>query len=212
MPALKRNRLQLLQNRKRLSLVKRGAKILSDKRDSLLKEFRGMVAEVRDARRDLDKKIDVAGKSMLLARSMESVEGLESAAAAASSKVVFPVSIKRVWGVKIPEIDYHTQRRSLFDRGSLPGYRHPVVDKTAGRFEDVIDAVVKSAVVESRFNAIGGAIRTTSRRVNALEQVIEPEIAKEIGVIGDYLEEMSREEIFRIKRYKALKLRKDSNH
>ena len=205
MPALKRNRLQLLQNRKRLSLVKRGAKILSDKRDSLLKEFRGMVAEVRDARRDLDKKINIAGKSLLLARSMESVEGLESSAAAASSRVEFPVSVRRVWGVKIPAIDYHTQRRGLFDRGSLPGYRHPIVDKTAGRFEDVIDSVVKSAVVESRFNAIGGAIRTTSRRVNALEQVIEPEIEKEIGIISDYLEEMSREEIFRIKRYKALK-------
>jgi vacuolar-type H+-ATPase subunit D/Vma8 len=38
--------------------------------------------------------------------------------------------------------------------------------------------------------------------------MVEPEIEKEIGVITDYLEEMSREEIFRMKRYKALKLRR----
>lgn len=205
----KTSRLELLRLRKRRELVARGIHILSSKRDALLAEFRGIVVEVRDRRRDLDDSVISAQKALTIAGALEPASAIMTQSLSAQRKISFDMSLKNVWGVKIPSIDFPDLRRGPFERGSAPGFRNPSVDEASGLFEEALDCLMKSAVAEHRLLSIGGAIRAATRRVNALERKVEPEIKKDIGTIMTNLEEKAREETFRLKRYKSLRERRE---
>lgn len=202
-----KSRQQLLQLRNKKQIVERAVTILSDKRDALMKEFHGMARHALKVRRELEEKIKTASRSFLLARGIEPHDRLVTAALAAGKGELSPVKVKNIWGVKIPVVEHTELERGLFEIGSAPGFRSPVVDESADRFEKVNNALITSAIAESRIMVIGGALRSTNRRVNALEQLIVPKIVSEIEGIRRRLEEMSREELFRLKRYKRLKRR-----
>ncbi|MFQ5431665.1 MAG: V-type ATP synthase subunit D [Nitrospinota bacterium] len=202
-----KNRLQLLKLRNKKKIVERAVTILSDKRDALMKEFHGVSRHALKARRELEKKIQTASRLLLLARGIEPHNRLVTAALAARKNELSPVNVNNIWGVKIPVIEHTEHERGLFEIGSAPGFRSPVVDETADGFGKVNNALIVSAVAESHIMVIGGALRSTNRRVNALERLIVPKIASEIEGIRSRLEEMSREELFRLKRYKRLKRR-----
>lgn len=204
----KRNRLRLLQLQRNLLFISQGIKILTDKRDALMKEFHGLIRKTYDVRKVLNENLKTAARSLLIAQGIEHNRSLTSSAWAAQRKLIFPVMTKNIWGVRIPIVDFPDVRRGYFERGAAPGYRNPIVDETTSKFETVINSLVKSSITENHLTVIGRAIRTTNRKVNALEQIMAPEIKTEIARIRTYFEEMSREEIFRMKRYKKLKTKK----
>lgn len=204
----KTSRLELLRLRKRRELVAKGINILTSKRDALLAEFRGTVREVRDQRKELDDNIISAQRALTIAGAVEPASNIMTQSLSAQRKISFDVSLKNVWGVKIPSIEFPDLRRGPFERGSAPGFRNPAVDEAGGLFEDALDSLMKSAVAEHRLLSIGGAIRAATRRVNALERKLAPEIKKDIETIMTNLEEKAREETFRLKRYKSLRERR----
>ena len=203
----KKSRIELLNLKRQLLLVKQGTRILAAKRDALMKEFHGMARKVYLARRLMADTFRLAGKNLMLARAIEPGRGLVTAAMAARRDIPLAASIRKVWGVNIPSIDFPPLRRGHLDRGSAPGYRSPVVDETAAAFEDAIGALIESAVAENHLTNIGGAVKATSRRVNALEMRVAPELARDAAVISFRLEEQAREETFRMKRFKLLRAR-----
>ncbi len=141
----KKSRIELLNLKRQTELVKQGAHILTAKRDALMKEFHGMARKVLLTRQKMADTLGLAGKSLLLARAIEPHRGLVTAALAAQTEIPLTVSARSVWGVKIPSVSFPLLRRHHFDRGSAPGYRSPVVDETAGHFEDAIGALIEGA-------------------------------------------------------------------
>ncbi|TMI89931.1 MAG: V-type ATP synthase subunit D, partial [Bacillati bacterium ANGP1] len=73
---------------------------------------------------------------------------------------------------------------------------------SADQFEEVLAAVLEVASTEVTLRKIGEEIKKTTRRVNALEQVVIPRIRGEIRFIRDVLEQRAREDVFRLKRIK----------
>lgn len=204
----KKSRIELLNLKKQGLLVAQGIKILSSKRDALMREFRGLVRAALEVRKKLTEKMGRGGTTLMLANAAEPYRGLVTAGLAAQRDIKLKTSIKTVWGVKIPSIETPPLRRGPFERGSSPGYRSPAVDETAGQFEEIIGVLVESAVAESRLSGVGGAVKKTNRRLNALEMRVAPEIKRETAVIRLHLDELAREETFRLKRFKTLRERK----
>jgi len=66
----------------------------------------------------------------------------------------------------------------------------------------VVEALLEVAGTEITLRKIGEEIKKTTRRVNALEQVVIPRIRGEIRYIRDVLEQRAREDVFRLKRIK----------
>jgi V-type H+-transporting ATPase subunit D len=62
--------------------------------------------------------------------------------------------------------------------------------------------------LQSSFMALDKAIRITNRRVNALEKVIQPKIEETISYIIGELDELEREEFFRLKKVQEKKKEK----
>jgi V/A-type H+/Na+-transporting ATPase subunit D len=78
-----------------------------------------------------------------------------------------------------------------------------VIDETASAFEDLVESIIQSAEVETTMKRLLDEIEKTKRRVNALEYKVIPELTGARDFIKMRLDEMEREELFRMKRIKA---------
>jgi V/A-type H+-transporting ATPase subunit D len=197
-------RVELIRLKRAALLVSQGIRILSAKRDALTLEFGGLVTKARATGLKLAEDMGSAEKSLLVASALEPKSGVATAALSAARNVRFRTSVKNVWGVRIPSAIFPDTRRAPFDRGSAPGYRQPSVDETSGYFEKAIRSLLENAIDENRLSTIGGALKSATRRVNALEMRVAPEIKAETAQIQLRLEEIEREEKFRQKRYKSI--------
>jgi V-type H+-transporting ATPase subunit D len=65
--------------------------------------------------------------------------------------------------------------------------------------------LIKLSSLQTAFLTLDEVIKITSRRVNALEHVVIPKIRAHIQYIDRELEELEREDFFRLKRVQGLK-------
>ena len=78
----------------------------------------------------------------------------------------------------------------------------PTIDEAADAYSDLIQNIVKAAEMEATLKKLLAEIESTKRRVNALEFKVIPEMKEAQTFIQLRLEEMEREETFRLKRFK----------
>lgn len=76
-------------------------------------------------------------------------------------------------------------------------------EQVRGKLAELMPELVKLMALETNIRRIAAALKQTHRQVNALNQVIIPELAREKNRIEQQLEEKERETIFQIKRLKA---------
>ncbi len=79
------------------------------------------------------------------------------------------------------------------------------IDETATSFEGILNLIIAMASNEVRVKRLGDEIRKTTRRVNALEQVVIPALEEQSRFIERTLEEREREDLFRLKRLKRMR-------
>jgi len=106
-------------------------------------------------------------------------------------------------GVVVPQIESSKVKKSLVDRGYGVLGTSTVIDETASSFEDLVESIILSAEIETTMKRLLNEIEKTKRRVNALEYKVIPELTEARDFIKMRLDEMEREELFRMKRIKA---------
>ena len=74
-------------------------------------------------------------------------------------------------------------------------------------FSKAVDVLVQLATLQTSFVILDEAIKVTSRRVNALDTVVIPRIGNTVEYIKSELDELEREEFFRLKRSQDKKKR-----
>lgn len=72
-------------------------------------------------------------------------------------------------------------------------------------FMEAVDLLVELASLQTAFLTLDVAIKTTNRRVNALEHVVKPKLENTIAYIRGELDELEREEFFRLKKVQGNK-------
>ena len=78
----------------------------------------------------------------------------------------------------------------------------PYIDEASDSFSELIEKIVTAAEMEATLKRLLAEIEATKRRVNALEFKVIPELEEAKVFIQLRLEEMEREETFRLKRFK----------
>ena len=86
--------------------------------------------------------------------------------------------------------------------GAGDGWRFSYIDEAADAYSLLVEKVVKAAEMEATLKRLLEEIEATKRRVNALEFKVIPEMKEAQTFIQLRLEEMEREETFRLKRFK----------
>ena len=200
---IKPTRSELINLKRKIKLSERGYKILKMKRDGLILEFFKVLAVAKDTRGDLTNKYSQAVEMMALANTVEGAIGVKSAAFSVKEVPEISLKSKNIMGVIVPEIGSTKVRKSLVDRGYGMLGTSPVIDETATAFEELVESIIESAEIETTMKRLLDEIESTKRRVNALEFKVIPELTEAQEFIKMRLDEMEREELFRLKRIKA---------
>ena len=105
-------------------------------------------------------------------------------------------------GVVVPSVSGTNLKSTFQERGV--GYigSSPYIDEASESFSELIEKIVTASEMEATLKRLLEEIEATKRRVNALESKVIPELEEARVFIQLRLEEMEREETFRLKRFK----------
>ena len=203
MERVKPTRSELLARRSQIAMAMRGRDVLREKREQLMKELRETGDEILTSSDALDLAIGRGRQALALAEALDGPEAVRSAAAISRRQLTMTTSTSTVMGVRIVEILAEPSGRARTDRGYSMTGTSPRIDDVADRFESVVDQFLEYARYELRLRHLVEEVRTTTRRVNALETVVIPRLQRDCALIRAVLDERERQDRFRLKRSSA---------
>ena len=199
---IKPTRSELINLKRRIKQTKNGYKLLKMKRDGLFHEFRTLLSDMIKAKKELTESYVLAKSRIDLANAIEGSLKVRSAAIANSSSPEVEVERRNIMGVVVPSVSGTNLKQAFGERSIGFTGSSPYIDEAADSFGDLIERMVKAAEMEATLKRLLAEIEATKRRVNALEFKVIPELEEARVFIQLRLEEMEREETFRLKRFK----------
>lgn len=200
---VKPTRSELINLKKKIKLSERGYNILKMKRDGLIIEFFKILEEAKKSKDEINDMYLRATTTIAVANTVEGAIGVKAAAMSVKEAPQIDIRKKNIMGVVVPEIESSAVKKDLATRGYGVLGTTAVIDETAEAFEDLVDAIIKAAEIETTMKRLLDEIESTKRRVNALEFKVIPELSEARDFIKMRLDEMEREELFRLKKIKA---------
>merc|ERR1711988_1326466 len=190
LPDVLPTRMVLTSLKNRRKGAQSGHKLLKSKADALQLRFRAMLQEILDAKMEMAEFLTQAFFS-----------SAEAYYLAGDFRANVMEKVKTAW----TRVDAHSD--------NIAGVKLPVfelnVNKSAAPSGGFTGAggkkIVKLASLQTSFAKLDEAIKITNRRVNALEYVVIPRIENTIAFIISELDEMEREEMFRLKKIQGKK-------
>ena len=199
---IKPTRSELIKLKGRIKQTKNGYKLLKMKRDGLFHEFRQLLAEMIEAKRDLTDAYRLAKTRIDLANAIEGGLAVRAAAIANSAHPEVEVERRNIMGVVVPSVSGTNLKSTFAERGVGFIGSSPYIDEASDSFSELIEKIVRASEMEATLKRLLAEIEATKRRVNALEFKVIPELEEAKVFIQLRLEEMEREETFRLKRFK----------
>ena len=193
---------ELINLKRRIKQTKNGYKLLKMKRDGLFHEFRTLLSDMIKAKRELTESYVLAKSRIDLANAIEGGLKVRSAAIANSASPEVEVERRNIMGVVVPSVSGTNLKQAFGERSIGFTGSSPYIDEAADSFGNLIERMVKAAEMEATLKRLLAEIEATKRRVNALEFKVIPELEEARVFIQLRLEEMEREETFRLKRFK----------
>jgi V/A-type H+-transporting ATPase subunit D len=199
---IKPTRSELIEVKRKIKLTQAGYKILKMKRDGLILEFFKILEEAKEIRAKVNQDNAVAKQKIAVAKSVDGVIAVKSAAFALKVHPEIQLRSKNVMGLVVPEIESSSIKTPADKRGYGVIGTSTYIDEAARSYEVLMETIIEAAEIETTMKRLLDEIEKTKRRVNALEYKVIPELQEAEAFIRLRLEEMERENIFRLKRIK----------
>ena len=200
--------MELMKTKAQIRLAGQGRDLLREKMDALIREFFRILTTVSDSREELEKISRAADLALLIAQATDDPVTLKSAGFATSRSITVDITGKNIMGVPVPVIEKKRVSKTMLERGYGGIATSARIDETAERYEEELDLLIKLAETETAMRRLGAEIQITRRRVNALEQILIPELTNQAKYIKNAIEEREREDLFRLKKVKSIIERK----
>lgn len=207
MPAINVNptRMELKKLKVRLNTARRGHKLLKDKRDELMKQFLDIVREEKELRASLEVRFSAVKGSFAIASATMSPKILTEALLLPKSEGSLTVTDDNLMSVIVPRFEYNEASRTegcgygfAFTSGELDA----AVDELSSMTVDL----VKLAELGKAAELMADEIEKTRRRVNALENIMIPDLETTIKSISMKLDENERGNTTRLMKVKDMML------
>jgi V/A-type H+-transporting ATPase subunit D len=197
-------RMELIKKNTQIKLAEQGRDLLREKMDVLIQSFFQIMTTVSKSRDQLEIVADKAQRSLLTALAVDDPVTLKSASFATRKGLLLDIKGKNIMGIAVPMIEKKRVSKSVLERGySIIGMSGRI-DEAAEKFEMELDLIIELAETETSLKRIGGEIQMTRRRVNALEQIMIPELKKQAKYIRITIDEREREDLYRLKKVKKI--------
>lgn len=207
-----KNRLQVFPTRMTLQVMKqklkaaqKGHDLLKKKADALTLRFRAILREIARSKMAMGSTMREANFSLAYAKYAAGEFGPAVIENVDSAAYKVRMDDENVAGVHLPLF------KELLDDEAGSSELHGLgrggqqVQKSRTTYVAALQELVKIASLQTAFVTLDEVIKITNRRVNALEYVVQPKIANTIKYILSELDEMEREEFFRLKKIQEKK-------
>ena len=206
-------RMELTRLKNKLVSLKRGHKILKDKRDELMRQFLLLVRENKELRLKVEKGIKQANLHMALANGIMSREELDISLMMPSQKVSLDVKKKTLMSVETPQFELNLKspdKSDIYPYGFA--FTSSELDLSIKEVSDILPDMLRLAEVEKTCQLLSAEIERTRRRVNALEHVLIPDHEETIKYITMKLDENERSTTTRLMKVKDMVLQKSHSY
>ncbi len=200
---IKPTRSELIGLKKKIKLSESGHKLLKMKRDGLIIELFDILNKAKNVRSEVEKDYEIAQQNLNIAKAIEGVVAVKSTAFALKDTPMITLESKNVMGVVVPRIKSTSVKKNIIERGYGIIGTSSRIDEAADAYENLVEKIIIAAEIETTMKKLLDDIEKTKRRVNALEFKVIPELSEARNFIMLRLEEMEREETFRLKRIKS---------
>jgi len=197
-------RMELIRKNAQIKLAEQGRDLLREKMDALIQEFFRIMESVSKSRDELEIVSETAQRSLLKALAVDDSVTLKSASFATRKGLFIDIKGKNIMGVPVPVLEKKRVSKSVLERGYSIISTSGRIDEAAEKFEMELDLIIGLAETETSLKRLGGEIQMTRRRVNALEQVLIPDLKKQAKYIKNAIDEREREDLFRLKKVKKI--------
>ncbi len=208
MEQVKPTRMELMRKKAQITLAEQGRDLLREKMDALIQEFFKILNTVSNSRDELEVVSKEADLALMIAQAVDDPVTLKSASFATRRSITVDITGKNIMGVPVPVIEKKRISKSMLERGYGIISTSGRIDETAERFEAELDLLIQLAETETAMRRLGAEIQKNRRRVNALEQILIPELKSQAKYIKNAIEEREREDLFRLKKVKSILERK----
>jgi len=193
--------MELLRQKKRLTLAKRGHKLLKDKLDELIRRFMELVRDYQVLRREAEEALACAQRSFLIARAVTSREVLRESLLTPQDAVRLKVGTSSIMNIAVPKLEVELTGE-LYSYGFVDTASD--MDTAFRLFAKSLPLMVKLAEREKVIELLAAEIEKTRRRVNALEYVLIPTLEGNIKQISMRLSEIERSNLTRLMKLKDI--------
>lgn len=199
----------LAQIKTRLVGANKGHALLKKKADALTMRFRQLLKEILDCKTKMGDTMK-ASYFALTEVKYAAGDGIRHTVKDNVDRATVRVGAKQdnVAGVKIPkfsqQVETGTQNKMELTGLGKGGAQ---VQECRKSFLTSLELLIQLASLQTSFITLDAAIKTTNRRVNALENVVIPKLENTVSYIKGELDELEREEFFRLKKVQGKKKR-----
>jgi len=183
--------------------AKKGYELLKRKSDALMARFRRMLATIIETKDEMGVEMSKAFFSLTEANYAAGDIGPVVLEKVNTATIRVKQQVDNVAGVMLPIFEVINEGGDGEAIGmSKGGQRIKECRKT---FIHALHLLIRLASLQTSFVKLDEAIKVTNRRVNALEHVVIPRIENTIAYIISELDELEREEFFRLKKVQEKK-------
>jgi len=192
-------RMELLKQKKKLVIARRGHKLLKDKLDELVRIMIILVKDVAKLRESADAEVMKSRSYLDFAGAAAFPESVVEAVSMCDSEIEIEISFRPLLNLRIPEF-------FIREKPPLPVYgasqTASALDESFEIFSAALELFITLASKEKEIRMVAEEIEKTRRRVNALEYILIPDITETIKFITMKIEETERNTLVRLMRIK----------
>lgn len=183
------------------------------KSEALTKRFREITRRIDEAKRKMGRVLQIAAFSLAeVAYATGSTGNLSYEIAQSVSQARFRLRTRQenVSGVLLPAFEvFMTEGGQAGGDFALTGLGRggQQVQKAREVYSKAVETLVELASLQTAFVILDDVIKVVNRRVNAIEHVVIPRTENTIKYINSELDELDREEFYRLKKVQGKKQR-----
>ncbi|KAK4544934.1 H(+)-transporting V1 sector ATPase subunit D [Oleoguttula mirabilis] len=187
-----------------------GHDLLKRKSEALTKRFRDITRRIDEAKRKMGRVMQIAAFSLAEVTYAVGNNTIAYQITESVRQAKFRVRTRQenVSGVFLPQFESWQKEDVGSDFGMTGlGKGGQQVSKCRETYTRAVETLIELASLQTAFVILDEVIKVVNRRVNAIEHVIIPRTENTIKYINSELDELDREEFFRLKKVKGVKER-----